>query len=339
MKTVDKSKLTELMQAIIDAGKELVAPVKSDKYSAYSAIKSPSEADLDLSLTRMPLKEFFLPKTECLLKYEKGEDGEIKIEEVATVSKERVIFGARPCDAASLPIMDKVFTWDYNDSQYLARRAASTIVTFACKNPLPSCHCESVGLSPISKEGSDVLFTPIDSNKFTVEALTEKGEKLIALWGGKLAEASADDAKKAQEASVKLVGKQINTAELSKKLKSKFDSASWVDLTNKCLGCGACAYICPTCHCFDIIDEKHGNSGKRCRNWDACAFSIFTTHGSGHNPRGEQWQRYRQRVMHKFDYYPEKFGPIACVGCGRCVTVCPVGMDIFEILEKVTADE
>ena len=340
MKMVEKNKLGELMQAILDAGKELIAPVKQENFSSYAAIKSPAEAALDLPLTRMPLKEFFFPKTECLFKYEQLEGGEVKLSEPEPPAKERVVFGARPCDAASLPILDKVFTWDYNDSQYLTRRANTTIVSFACDAPLPSCHCESVGLSPSSKDGSDVLFTPLDGSRFAVESLSEKGEKLLALWGNELGDASDADAQKAQRQKVKLSGKQTDTVALRLKLKDKFESPAWARETMKCVGCGACAYLCPTCHCFDIVDEKTGaTTGKRCRNWDACAFNTFTLHGSGHNPRAEQWQRYRQRVMHKFDYYPEKFGPVACVGCGRCLSACPVGMDIFEIIEKVTADE
>jgi len=339
MKTVEKNQIGELMQAILDAGKTLIAPVKKDDYSAYAAIGRIHEADLGLALTRVPLKEFFLPKTECLLKYERTEDGGIKMTEPAPDTKERVVFGARPCDAASLPIMDKVFTWDYNDSQYLARRANTTIVTFACEAPLPSCHCESVGLSPAAKDGSDVIFYPLGKDRYAVEHLSEKGEKLIALWGAKLKDAADADSKAAAESVAKLTAKQTDAESARKKLKDRFTSPAWAELTMKCLGCGACAYLCPTCHCFDIIDEKQGDGGKRCRNWDACAFSTFTLHGSGHNPRAEQWHRYRQRVMHKFDYYPEKFGPVACVGCGRCISACPVGMDIFEILEKVTADE
>jgi ferredoxin len=338
MKTVERKKLGELMQAALDSGMELIAPVQDGSYSAYKAIDSPSRAAMELPLARMPLKEFFLPKTECLFKFEPDGEGGVKIAEPAPV-KDRVVFGARPCDAASLPIMDKVFTWDYNDSLYLARREKTTVVTFACEKPLPSCRCESVGLSPVEKQGTDVFFTPVDSEHFMVEALTEKGERLVALWGNKLGDASDADAKKAEQSRAALTGKQTDVVRHRAGLKAKFGSAAWDELTMKCLGCGACAYLCPTCHCFDIVDEKKDESGARVRNWDACAFSTFTLHGSGHNPRAEQWQRYRQRVMHKFDYYPEKFGPIACVGCGRCISACPVGMDIFEIIEKVTADE
>ncbi|HOX28752.1 MAG TPA: 4Fe-4S dicluster domain-containing protein [bacterium] len=338
MKKVDKNKLGELMQAVLDAGKELIAPVRQGDHTAYARIKKPGDAALDILLTRMPLKEFFLPKTECLLKYTNLEGGGVEVSDPDPLNQERVVFGARPCDASSLPIMDKVFTWDYNDSLYLARRDKTTIVSIACESPAASCRCESVGISPSAKDGSDVLLTPI-GDAYTVDAVTEKGEKLVALWGSKLSDASDADAAKAAAFKPALPGHQTDTASLRGKLKAKFETPAWAEQTMKCVGCGACAYLCPTCHCFDIVDEKSGCGGERRRNWDACAFSTFTLHGSGHNPRAEQQHRYRQRVMHKFDYYPEKFGPVACVGCGRCLSACPVGMDIFEIIEKVTADE
>jgi sulfhydrogenase subunit beta (sulfur reductase) len=120
-------------------------------------------------------------------------------------------------------------------------------------------------------------------------------------------------------------------------LASHFDDPLWTRLGLRCHGCGACASVCPTCHCFDIVDESDGLlEGTRRRNWDACQASKFTVHASGHNPRGDQGARYRQRVLHKFSIYPQRFGEVLCTGCGRCSATCPAGQNMAEILAEVT---
>jgi ferredoxin len=104
-------------------------------------------------------------------------------------------------------------------------------------------------------------------------------------------------------------------------------------MTQNCIGCGACTYLCPTCYCFDIADEDHMYKGRRIRTWDSCQYSKFTEHASGHNPRTNKTQRLRQRFMHKFSYTLENTGDIFCVGCGRCIIHCPVNLDIREFIQ------
>jgi ferredoxin len=118
-----------------------------------------------------------------------------------------------------------------------------------------------------------------------------------------------------------------------------YERPEWQSLTRRCLGCGACAYTCPTCHCFDIVDERSSSGGSRVRNWDACQFAMFTAHASGHNPRGVQSQRQRQRIHHKFQIYPDKFGEVLCTGCGNCARNCPVGLGVLTVLKSITANE
>ncbi|MDI6787496.1 MAG: 4Fe-4S dicluster domain-containing protein, partial [Planctomycetota bacterium] len=113
------------------------------------------------------------------------------------------------------------------------------------------------------------------------------------------------------------------------------DHPIWAKITLPCIGCGTCTYLCPTCHCFDIVDEGNLKGGSRCKNWDACQFAMFTVHASGHNPRDTQSKRFRQRVAHKFDYYPDKFGRTLCVGCGRCIRHCPTDMSLLDVLETI----
>ena len=118
-------------------------------------------------------------------------------------------------------------------------------------------------------------------------------------------------------------------------LDESFESEFWAEDSFRCLGCGTCTYLCPTCHCFDIVDESTWNRGQRRRNWDCCSFAQFTRHASGHNPRPIQETRYRQRLMHKFKYFPERFGRVACVGCGRCLKNCGVGQNILVTLSQI----
>ena len=126
-----------------------------------------------------------------------------------------------------------------------------------------------------------------------------------------------DKKKKIEKQAHEQMPEPIDVEGIPAKLRGMFEHSIWEEIAERCLGCGVCTYLCPTCHCFDIQDETIGNKGRRIKNWDSCMFPIFTLHGSGHQPRELRFQRMRQRIMHKFNYYEENFGVIACSGCGR----------------------
>ena len=128
----------------------------------------------------------------------------------------------------------------------------------------------------------------------------------------------------------------LGLSRMNRILDVNFEHPFWNTIHQKCLACGTCTYLCPTCHCFDISDEVKKNDGIRLRNWDSCMFPLFTKETSGHNPRTSQKERWRQRAMHKFKYFVDNFNAIACVGCGRCVMYCPVNIDIRKIVEDIS---
>jgi ferredoxin len=126
---------------------------------------------------------------------------------------------------------------------------------------------------------------------------------------------------------------------LEEKLDKIFDSPFWDRVHQRCLGCAICTYLCSTCHCFALLDERVNSREQRVRSWDSCMFPDFTLEASGHNPRISNRERMRQRVMHKFNYFVKNFGETACVGCGRCIQNCPVNIDIREIIEEIENEQ
>jgi formate hydrogenlyase subunit 6/NADH:ubiquinone oxidoreductase subunit I len=245
---------------------------------------------------------------------------------------EVILWGVRPCDAVGIGELSSIFNWDYKDEIYNNRLSKVTVFGFSCSKSDEYCFCTSVGGNPGSTAGSDILFTQLGENgDFLAEILTEKGTAIVSIAPG-IFEKSESDNKENFLASVPV---KFNHEEIKEKLDKFFDSKEWLEQSLRCLGCGACAYVCPTCACFDIQDESHGKRGSRIRCWDSCGFSHFTVHTSGHNPRGVQSARWRQRIMHKFSYMPERLSVYGCIGCGRCSRACPVDMNILENLISI----
>jgi ferredoxin len=232
---------------------------------------------------------------------------------------------------AALEVIDKVFRWDYDDLRYSARRERTTLVSFACTKPDPECFCTSVGGSPHGSLQSDILVFLGDDGEALMQVYTTKGEKYIERLGSVVRPAPAVTKLPAPPE----LQSKFDPEKVKSWLDENFENDFWTEISLKCLGCGACTFLCPACHCFDIVDEANWRRGQRRRNWDCCSYPLFTKHASGHNPRPNQAARCRQRVMHKFKYFPERFGQIACVGCGRCIKACYVGQNVVNILTDI----
>ncbi|MCX7816977.1 MAG: 4Fe-4S dicluster domain-containing protein [Syntrophales bacterium] len=309
-------------------------PVLVEGDVLFKALEKGDEPLLGYANSKNAPKNFFFPRSEIMLRFTRTPKGLVLTHEEIT-SQEGVLFGARPCDTRSFILLDMLFDQEkYKDPYYIAKRQRTTVVSLACANPpYATCFCTSVGGHPVDSQGADVLITDV-GGEYLVEFLTPKGEALVKYFGEVEADESVEEKKKkVSEEAEKALAKKLAVDGLKEKLDRNFHSPFWDDVHKRCLACGTCTYLCPTCHCFDIRDEVKYDDGRRLRNWDSCMFPLFTQETSGHNPRPTQRERWRQRVMHKFSYYPENFGAIACVGCGRCVMYCPVNIDIRKIVE------
>jgi ferredoxin len=280
-------------------------------------------------------KQAMLPQCETLVKFSSVKDTADPAKLTTTLenpcqAEPTVLFGCRPCDARGFVVLDRPYLeGKFKDPYYGARRAATVIVTQACPTVFASCFCNWVGGSPSDREGSDVLFTAVNDG-FVLEAVTEKGEALLTDAGFAEATDRAADVQTAHESAKSALAPAPDLTDAAAKVASRFtDTAFWTKETVKCLSCGACTYLCPTCQCFTITDEGSQLNGRRLRSWDSCMSPLFTLETSGHNPRPAKADRMRNRVSHKFSFYPERYqGFYSCVGCGRCVVSCPVSLDI-----------
>ena len=311
---------------------QVFAPEKEDNSFYFRRISSGDQAILDYNNSSIPPKEVLFPRSEKLFCY-CGEAGGVQLADQIDEAK-KVVFGIRPCDAKSFLLLDKVFNGDqYVDPYYLNRRNNTVLVGLGCNQPAATCFCAALGGGPFYQEGLDILLTDI-GDQYLVEVLTERGGELLSEMDLPAAGQEAQDTARAVKESA-ACSSIVDLGGLKYRLDVNFYDPIWATLAEKCLGCAACTYSCPTCHCFDIVDEVAGKEGCRLRNWDACMFPQFTLHGSGHNPRPSGKERFRQRVMHKFKYFVDNYGATACVGCGRCIVNCPVNLDIRQVIEQI----
>ncbi|RQW77901.1 MAG: heterodisulfide reductase subunit A [Geobacter sp.] len=334
-KTITEQNLHVLIDTLIKEGKRVVGPKAASAMTLYAPLAKGDELAL-AGLPRRSAKETFFPLCENILSFAKDKEG-VKVSDIDPASfPETVLIGARPCDAAAPGILDAVFSWDYHDEFYLARRRKSTIIGLACTTADDACFCGAVGLSPGDPAGSDLFLTPLAGGGFACQTVTEKGEVLLARYP----QLFAETATVTSLPQARPQGGKLDLTKIKSWLDGNFENPLWEEIAAICAGCGSCAFLCPACHCFDIVDEGTETRGVRRKHWDACGFGKFTDHASGHNPRDVQNKRYRNRIMHKFKYYHDKFGKTLCTGCGRCIRACPVGIDIAAILTAIgTGDQ
>ncbi|MEW5785190.1 MAG: 4Fe-4S dicluster domain-containing protein [Bacillota bacterium] len=315
------------------AGKQLWAPARQGGKTRFAPAAAGEVPALAGDNTLVPPKAVVFPQTETLYRYQLGQTEM----EAPRLEGEAVLLGVRPCDGRAMQLVEKLFRWDVDDPYYLKRRELTTVVGLACSEPGLNCFCTSVGGGPASTEGLDLLLIDLGESYF-LDAVTGKGQALLNDVQELLEEAPAEAVKRKEQAAAAAEAKirrRVDTAGVPAGLPGLWEDPLWQRNAAACLGCGACTYLCPTCHCFDIQDEVEGFAARRCRMWDSCMFEEYTRHTSGHNPRPTRRERTRNRINHKYNYFVNKFDVIACVGCGRCVNLCPVNIDIIEILRQV----
>jgi ferredoxin len=335
-KIIKKDKLLSLLERFI-AGYHVLAPVREDGVLFYRPVEIPADVDLNPGRSVLPPKGRLFPQTEVLYGY-RIEGDKLILDEYVEEERQVVLFGVHPCDLRSFAVLDAVFAEEPADAYYTARRNNTIIVGVSCSSVLPECFCTAYGISPVEGNGADIHLTDIGAGAYLVEILTPRGKELLQKFDSFFEDnvAGAEEAKRAKEAAlVKKISLPVMLDGLHEKMASVFENPYWEKLSRRCLGCGVCTYVCPTCHCFDIMDDGAGKTGERFRCWDSCLFREYTLHTSGHNPRHALAQRLRNRFFHKLSYNSQRYNIEGCVGCGRCVALCPVNIDIREVIGAV----
>jgi len=323
-KLITTPSLEELVIKFSSGNKLVYAPVEKDNMHEFLPITSYKEMSQDYINTVQSAKSVVFPRVEKLFDIEGTEDRlNLKDKDLKSIP-EIVLLGTRPCDAAGFESLESIFGGDIVDNIFYERLNKTCVISISCKKSDERCFCTSVNGSPGGTNGSDILLTQLDDDSFLAEIISAKGKEILEQYP-ELFDTAPDVDKNKHLTDVPVVFEIDN---ILGKVFPEFDNNIWVKQSLRCIGCGTCAYVCPTCGCFDIQDIYDGKSGVRKRSWDSCGYDIFTLHASGHNPRSLQSHRWRQRIMHKFQYMHDRDNVLGCVGCGRCSRSCSVDMNI-----------
>jgi formate hydrogenlyase subunit 6/NADH:ubiquinone oxidoreductase subunit I len=262
----------------------------------------------------------------------------------AADDKRSAFFGVRPCEVAAIALQDRILVGgEYVDEDYLARRKRAFIVAVNCGEPTGNCFCASMGTGPEATTGFDLVLTEIadGEHRFLAEAGTDEGAELLSELPQRAAErADLDAAAKVIGVAREQMGVTLETADLHDLLLGNLEHPRYDDVAARCLACTNCTLACPTCFCTTIDDANDltGDGTERTRKWDSC-FTLQYSEMHGGGTRKSTQSRYRQWLTHKLATWQDQFGAIGCVGCGRCITWCPVGIDLREEVAAIRATQ
>jgi ferredoxin len=289
-------------------------------------------------------KSLLFPPTITLWKGRRGDDGGLDVDPVAEPPRYAFI-GVRSCDLHAIAIQDRVFMGDrYVDHDYEARRRDNFIVAVNCGKAGGTCFCVSMGTGPKADSGFDLSLTELiedGDHRFLVEVGSERGAEVLGEVTHR--EATAEDEQAAQqviEATAGSMGRTLDTDDIKGLLYGNLDHPRWDEVSQRCLTCGNCTLVCPTCFCSTVEDvtDLAGAETERTRRWDSC-FTFDHSYIHGGSVRDSGRARYRQWMTHKLASWIDQFGSSGCVGCGRCITWCPVAIDITEETAAIRATD
>ncbi len=344
----DLGRLLELMHA---DGRTIIGPTIRDEAIVYDAIETAAdlptgwtddqapgryrlertgrERTFDFAVGPTSWKRFTFPPSVPLTRGRR-EEGRVTFDAVATDAPRLAFLGVRACEIAALLVQDRVLTGGpVADADYAARRAASIIIAVECVAPAATCFCTSMGTGPEVTTDFDLALTELDDG-FVVRVGSETGRFLThRLALGPASAKHLDRAREAVEHARARIGDPLPTAGLPERLLAAADSPRWAEIAERCLACTNCTLVCPTCFCTSVTQTSDltGSEAIASRTWDSC-FTLGFARVAGGNFRPRVQDRYRQWLTHKFAGWWEQFGTSGCVGCGRCITWCPVGIDV-----------
>lgn len=332
-----KRNLFEFIDSLKNFG-ELHAPVrKGDRCYAYAPISDPKEIALDAVRTILPPKKYFYKPVQPMFNFDPVK-GYTPVTE--DMDKKIILFGLHACEINALNILDSVFETDYRDDYYFERRRNTAIIGLSCE-PDELCFCESMD-SAYVESGFDLFFTDLQEY-YLVGVGTSLGDDMLAGKAGLFEALTAEDVEKFKAHSREHKDKytlKLDVRDLPEILDMEYQSKVWEKYGAKCLSCGSCSMVCPTCYCYNINDEVNLDavSGKRMRSWDSCLFKEHALVAGGHNFRANRSDRLKRRYLHKQHGFSSEYGRTSCVGCGRCIQTCPAGINIVNVLTEIKGE-
>jgi ferredoxin len=286
---------------------------------------------------------FFVPRLRLWRAHRDGTSFAIESDE--TTPPRVALIGARSCDLHAIAVQDRTFLHGpYADPDYAARRAGVFVLAVNCAVAGATCFCVSMGTGPRATQGFDLALTELlddDGHRFLVEAGSERGAAMLARAGARAA--SPDDRAAADaivERTARSMGRRLDAAGVKELLSRNLEHPRWDEVATRCLSCANCTLVCPTCFCATVEDvtDLTGEHAERWRAWDSC-FTLDHSYIHGGSVRTTPKARYRQWLTHKLATWHDQFGTSGCVGCGRCITWCPVGIDITEEVAAIQATD
>jgi sulfhydrogenase subunit beta (sulfur reductase) len=312
--------------------------------ATYRLERRDDEARFGYAVGPHSWKQFLLPPKVRLWQAKRNGDGALEVEEEPADETPLAFIGVRSCELHAIGIQDRVFLGgSYVERDYAAHRSDNFVVALNCFEPGGTCFCVSMGTGPKAEAGYDLALTEIldGEHRFLVEVGTERGAEVLAeLPHREASETDIGAASVAVAGAAEKMGRQLEAGDLRDLLARNLEHPRWENVAERCLTCGNCTMVCPTCFCTTVEDatDLTGQSAERVRLWDSC-YSVDYSYINGGSVRPTGQSRYRQWLTHKFGTWHDQFGSSGCVGCGRCITWCPVGIDVTEELAAIRATD